>query len=155
MATTHLLARAVIRDDERVLVVRASGRSHTFLPGGHREAGEGMAECLRRELHEELGVRARVGPYLGGIEHRWTRNGEPQYEINHCFSVTVPDLPPEGSPTACEDHLSFAWVAVDRLEAVALQPAPLRDLLRTDAGTGTPWWASTLDETFDPRSGAP
>jgi len=155
MATIHLLARAVIRDDEQVLVVRASGRPHTFLPGGHREAGEGMAECLRRELYEELGVRARVGPYLGGVEHRWTRNGEPQYEINHCFSVTVSDLPSEDSPTAREDHLSFAWVAVDRLDAVALQPAPLRTLLTTDAGTEAPWWASTLDETTDTQSGVP
>lgn len=50
MAAPHILARAVIRDDGQVLVVWADSQSHTFLPGGHREEGEGLEQCLRREL---------------------------------------------------------------------------------------------------------
>jgi 8-oxo-dGTP pyrophosphatase MutT (NUDIX family) len=154
MPTTHLLARAVIRDDDHVLVVQADGQSHTFLPGGHREVGEGLDACLRRELREELGVKARVDTYLGGVEHQWRRNGEPQYEINHCFAVTVSSLTADATPTAEEEYLSFAWTPVDRLDEAALEPAPLRDLLADGQAPRTPWWASTLPRSVADPSGA-
>lgn len=154
MSTTHLLARAVLRDDDHVLVVRADGQSHTFLPGGHREAGEGLTECLRRELHEELGVQARIGAYLGGVEHQWRRNGEQQYEVNHCFSVAVPDLAAPTPPPSEEDYLSFDWVPVDRLAAVELQPAPVRPMLAEDTATGRPSWGTTLTERAGGSSAA-
>lgn len=149
MPTTHLLARAVVRDAGHVLLVRADGQSHTFLPGGHVEAGEGLAVCLRRELREELGVTASVGRYRGAVEHRWRRNGTPQYELNHCFAVKAPALTADEAPDAREGYLTFGWVPAKRnaLAEVDLQPTPLRRLLASDESTATPWWASTLDKT--------
>lgn len=146
MATTHLLARAVICDAGHVLLVRADDQPHTFLPGGHVEDREGMAACLRRELREELGVRATVGTYRGVVEHRWRRDGERQYELNHCFAVDVPALTAETAPPAREDYLTFEWVPAERkaLVEAALQPVPLRRLLAVDEGEAA-WWASTLD----------
>lgn len=143
MATTHLLARALIRRRNRLLVVRAEGQSHTFLPGGHVEDGEGLTECLRREFREELGVESEVGRYRGVVEHRWHRDGAPQYELNHCFSVEAAALPDE-APEAAEEYLSFEWAPVDALDTVDLQPAPLRSLLAT-GGPDSPWWATTLN----------
>ena len=142
MATTHLLARAVVRRGDRLLVVRAEGQSHTFLPGGHVEDGEGLEDCLRRELREELGVAAAVGRYLGAVEHRWRRDGTPQYELNHCFATEAPAVA-DDAPAAREDYLSFAWAPVGALDEAALQPAPLRRLL-ADGNGAAPWWASTL-----------
>lgn len=143
MSTTHLLARAIIRRDDRVLVVRADGQTHTFLPGGHVEDGEGLATCLRRELQEELGVESTVGAYRGVVEHRWHRDGTPQYELNHCFAVEAPAVPDQ-APTAEEGYLSFEWATADALDSVDLQPAPLRRLLAPNAPEA-PWWATTLD----------
>jgi 8-oxo-dGTP diphosphatase len=40
-------------------------------PGGKREAGETMAECLRRELREELGIEAKIGREVWRTEHRY------------------------------------------------------------------------------------
>lgn len=147
MPTTHLLARAVIRDAGHVLLVRAQGQPHVFLPGGHVEDGEGMTECLRRELREELGVTAPVGRYRGTVEHRWWREGTRQYELNHCFAVDVPTLSVDVAPDAREGYLTFGWVPANQnaLADVGLQPAPLRRLLSTDDAS-TPWWESTLDE---------
>lgn len=147
MPITHLLARAVIRKNEHVLVVQAEGQSHTFLPGGHHEAGEGMESCLQRELDEELGVRATVERYLGAVEHDWTRNGQRQYEVNHCFEVAAPSLTLEKRPLPQEDYLTFAWVPVDALDDVSLQPPPLRSLLAGQSDPSESWWASTLDST--------
>ena len=143
MPTTHLLARAIIRRTDRVLVVRADGQSHTFLPGGHVEDGEGLEECLRRELREELGVDATVGRYRGVVEHRWQRDGTPQYELNHCFGVEAPALP-DTAPSAEEGYLSFEWAPADALDTVDLQPAPLRRLLVDEARGDGSWWASTV-----------
>lgn len=145
MPTVHLLARAVIRENDCVLVVQADGQSHTFLPGGHREPGEKMTACLRRELREELAVEANVGCYLGGVEHAWRRKGEQQYEVNHCFSVAVPSLAAGTTPRAREEYLSFDWVPVAQLGSVSLEPAPLRNLLAGPVASEKPWWASTLE----------
>jgi len=146
MPTTHLLSRAVLRDAGRVLLVRAEGQSHTFLPGGHVEDGEGLTGCLRRELREELGVEASVGRYRGVVEHQWRRDGAHQYELNHCFAVTVPTLSAEAAPPAREEYLTFGWVPLteDALAEAALQPAPLRRLLPPGSEAAAPWWASTL-----------
>jgi ADP-ribose pyrophosphatase YjhB (NUDIX family) len=145
----------VIRRADRVLVVRAEGQPHTFLPGGHVEPGEGLTGCLRRELREELGVGARVGPYRGAVEHHWRRDGERHYEVNHCFAAEAPTLPGDEAPTAQEAHLSFRWAPVHALDTVDLQPAPLRRLLADGNGAAAPWWASTLPAGVEaPNPGA-
>lgn len=40
-------------------------------PGGKREAGESIEQCLRRELHEELGIEAEVGAELWRTAHSY------------------------------------------------------------------------------------
>jgi 8-oxo-dGTP diphosphatase len=45
-------------------------------PGGKREAGESIEACLRRELHEELGIEAEVGAEVWRTEHSYA-DGEP------------------------------------------------------------------------------
>ncbi len=40
---------------------RRNGVSFTKFPGGGLEMGEGLADCLQRELKEELGIEAEIG----------------------------------------------------------------------------------------------
>ncbi|AUG76439.1 NUDIX hydrolase [Kitasatospora sp. MMS16-BH015] len=48
------------------VVLCRDARGHWFLPGGTREAGEGVDSCLARELREEAGARLAGEPvWLG------------------------------------------------------------------------------------------
>ena len=70
----HVSAGILVRAGQVLACQRRADRSHPGkweFPGGKREAGETMAECLRRELREELGIEAEVGPELWRSEHTY------------------------------------------------------------------------------------
>ncbi|QDU97578.1 NUDIX domain-containing protein [Lignipirellula cremea] len=65
----------VVWRDEQFLVIRrsqfvAAPGAYCF-PGGGMEAGESEAEALAREIQEELGVAAILGPRLWASQTPW------------------------------------------------------------------------------------
>ena len=64
---------AVMERDGAVLICRRKNKDGSAgqweFPGGKLEAGETEAQCLVRELWEELGVSAAVGEKLGEASH--------------------------------------------------------------------------------------
>jgi 8-oxo-dGTP diphosphatase len=57
-----------------LLARRTEGRDLAGLwefPGGKREPGETAEEALARELHEELGIVAAIGPRVIAVPHRY------------------------------------------------------------------------------------
>lgn len=140
---THLLARAVLRHGDHVLLARTRGHSFTFLPGGHVDPGEGVRACLARELLEETGLVVTIGVLLGVVEHVWTDDtGREHYELNHVFETTHPTLTHQDAVRSREPHLSFEWAHVEALDDSQLQPFPVRRLI--EAG-GRVSFASTLE----------
>ncbi len=70
----HVSAGILVRNGKILACQRRPDQSHAGrweFPGGKREAGETMAECLRRELHEELGIEAEVGAELWRGAHAY------------------------------------------------------------------------------------
>jgi 8-oxo-dGTP diphosphatase len=58
-------AALIVRDGKLLVGQRKKGDSHEFkweFPGGKVERGETPADALARELEEELGIQARIGP---------------------------------------------------------------------------------------------
>ncbi len=146
-ARLHVLARAVVRQRGKILLARAKGFHNTFLPGGHLEPGESLRDCLRRELHEELGLRALVGAYLGVIQHTYEDAEGTHLELSHLFGVSFgasAKVCADGLVVSQEPHLTFVWAEQDRLAEYDLEPYPLRRLLKEAHTPPSALWASTL-----------
>jgi len=77
----HCLARAIIIEDDTILLAHEKQSPNTFLPGGHVEFGDSLISTIERELVEELGLECTVGQYLGAIEHSWSRDSVQHMEV--------------------------------------------------------------------------
>ena len=72
MAVLEVAAGVIIRGDTVLVCQRKADGSHPLkweFPGGKRQPGESLAECLRRELDEELAIAAKVGDELWRTRH--------------------------------------------------------------------------------------
>ena len=95
-------------------------------PGGKREPAETMAECLRRELREELGVEVDVQERVERITHAYPEKTV-QLEFYRC---TLRQGEPQ--PLGCA---ALRWITRDELPAIAFPPADARlleHLVRND-----------------------
>ena len=67
------VAIAIIRRGDAVLICRrpagGSFAGYWEFPGGKREAGESLPDCLAREVREELAISVRPCHALSPIEH--------------------------------------------------------------------------------------
>jgi 8-oxo-dGTP diphosphatase len=118
---------AVVIHDDAVLFVRRSPddyRGGTWeLPGGRREKGESVLDCLTREIGEETGLPVRsVDQYLGHFDYT---NARGRTSRQFVFTVT-PDKP---GPILLTEHDRYQWIrASDELPPTT---AELRNFLAT------------------------
>jgi 8-oxo-dGTP diphosphatase len=104
------VACAIIEFEGKVLCTQRSEAMIMPLkwefPGGKIDEGESPEECLKRELHEELGLEASVGQPLPATTHHYPS-----------FSVTL-------YPFICEilsgeitlhEHSAMVWLPVEEL----------------------------------------
>jgi 8-oxo-dGTP diphosphatase len=77
-ALRFVAAALIVRDREVLIGQRRLDQPMASLwefPGGKIEPGESAQEALVRELCEELGIRAEVGPAVTRIRHHYRRGG--------------------------------------------------------------------------------
>ena len=70
----QVVAALIIRDDKLLVCQRTKHQSMPLkweFPGGKVEPGEGAQDALYRELEEELGIRATIGPHVTTIRHTY------------------------------------------------------------------------------------
>src|SRR5687768_5312986 len=126
--------------DGRVLLHQAAGDDFWTLPGGRLEAMETASDALRREMREETALVVSVSRLLWIVENFFEYGGKRVHELLLCFEVTVPntvELQPEFRGTEAfretegSTELTFRWYPLDRLHTVRIEPAFLREALRT------------------------
>jgi 8-oxo-dGTP diphosphatase len=109
----------LIRDERgRYLITRRTAGSHLEglweFPGGKREVGESLEQCLRRELTEELGAEFTVGDRVETVTWRY-----PDKTIAlHFFRCRL-----AGGEIAPQEGQAHAWVEPGRLSDYAFPPA--------------------------------
>ena len=88
--TKQVVAALIVRADEILCCQRTEHQALPLkweFPGGKIEAGETPEEALRRELEEELGIRAEIGREITRVLHTYL-NGN---SVDLRFFVVEPD----------------------------------------------------------------
>ena len=119
----HAAIAVIERRDRYLIAQRLPGDirgGYWEFPGGTREAGESWSTCLRRELHEELGVSiATLTPF--GTTRLHDARGVLHLEVYRC---TIAGRP---RPLAAQ---ALRWVRSDQLDAYRFPPANRRIIAR-------------------------
>ena len=114
------VAAGVIAREGRYLITRRKPGTHLAglweFPGGKREAGESLEECLRREAREELGIEI-ADPAL----FRSFRYDYPEKSVELFFFRCVIKSG-EAQPIGCD---AIKWVRPDELLSFEFPPADL------------------------------
>lgn len=83
-ALRFVAAALIVRGDEVLVCQRKAGSAMGLkweFPGGKIEAGESAEQALVRELQEELGIRAELGPRVAHVRHNYRSGGAVDLEF--------------------------------------------------------------------------
>ena len=109
---------AVIRNDGRWLLAERLAGSHLErhweFPGGKIHAGETPAECIVREIHEELGVEVECLGELAVICHDYPEKSV-ELRFLECRILA-------GAPHGREGQ-AVGWFSLDEMAGLTLAPA--------------------------------
>jgi ADP-ribose pyrophosphatase YjhB (NUDIX family) len=119
--------------DDHVLLHRAESDDFWAMPGGRCHHGEASADAVRRELHEELGLKVGELRLLWFVENFFADVGVDYHELAFYYLYS---LPPD-SPLLAKDRehegregddlrLIFRWFPITALDRVPLYPTFLR-----------------------------
>jgi ADP-ribose pyrophosphatase YjhB (NUDIX family) len=111
----RLIVRALVVEDGRLLVNRHEDRLALF--GGRVERGERARAALVRELDEELGMQAEIGPLAFVLENIY----EDRHELGLYYQVKrLSSLAGRGA------NFRPAWLPLAEVAGSRLLPAALR-----------------------------
>ncbi len=126
------VAAGLIHRDGRYLIARRKAGVHLAgyweFPGGKREAGETLEECLQRELREELNVRVDIP-----VPYRIVRHEYPEKVVElHFFRCVI-----ESGEAEALDCAELRWVLPEEFSLFEFPPADgvILEALQRDART--------------------
>jgi len=126
----RIRAAAVVIREGRLLVMhrRRDGRSYAVLPGGGIEAGESVQAAVLRELHEETGLRGRVGALLPvPIDPE----APALYLTVQASGAELVLGGPERERADPQNDYRPAWVPLAEVDALELVPETAREAVRS------------------------
>ena len=109
----------VLLDGDRVLLVRRGRpplQGQWTIPGGGVEVGETLREAALRELQEETGLSADIGPIVEVVE-RITPGTDPARPRYHYVIIDFLGTAPVGELRASSDADEARWVPLCELSA--------------------------------------
>jgi 8-oxo-dGTP diphosphatase len=119
-ALRFVAAGLIVRGDEVLICQRRPDQPMALqweFPGGKIEAGETAEEALARELDEELGIKATIGPKVTHIRHNYRHGGavDLQFFAVHEFSGELQNrIFQQLRWTKLEELAGYDFLAADR-----------------------------------------
>ena len=129
-------AAVIWADDGRLLIAQRLaddmlGGMWEF-PGGKQEPGESLAECLRREIREELGIEIEVGELLATVQHAYSH-----FRITlHAFYCRLRDAPSASRQPQALECADWRWVRLDELSRFPFSVADQRIIAALKSAQG-------------------
>jgi 8-oxo-dGTP diphosphatase len=117
-------AALIVRGDEILIGQRRPNQPMALkweFPGGKIEAGESPQQALARELDEELGITATIGPFVTHIRHNYRHGGAVDLQFFAVREFTGEIV----------NHIyhQFRWVRLEELSSYEFLAAD-RELIR-------------------------
>lgn len=133
---------ALIRSNGHLLIHRGTTDPFWSLPGGRVEFQEATTETLAREIEEEIGCGAAIGPLRFVVENFFMLDGRSVHEVGFYYETELlHPLPFHESEVVhrCRDgstDLEFRWIrpTATMLDEYDLKPFPLRALIAGMSG---------------------
>jgi 8-oxo-dGTP diphosphatase len=119
-ALRYVAAALIVRGNEVLICQRRPDQPMALqweFPGGKIEAGESAEQALARELDEELGIKAVIGPLVTRIRHNYRHGGavDLQFFAVHEFSGELENrIFQQFRWTRLEELESYDFLAADR-----------------------------------------
>lgn len=127
--------RAIIEQDEKILILCVNDADYYHLPGGHVEIGETSAQALLREIQEEVGIEVTLEKSVIVNEQFYNKKdtnnhsviiyylAKPKDKIKTQNSVRIE----QGRTKMIKNELR--WVTRDELKNIDLRPTLIKDLI--------------------------
>lgn len=119
-ALRFVAAALILRGGEILIGQRRADQPMALLwefPGGKIEAGESPEQALARELSEELGIKAEIGPPVTRIRHNYRHGGavDLQFFTVHEFAGEIDNqIYNQVRWVKIEDLTGYDFLAADR-----------------------------------------
>jgi len=120
----RIAAAIILDEDGRMLLVRKRGTQVFMQPGGKLEPGESAAECLVRELKEELGLAVDAASLDWVGRFGAPAANEPGHHVD-CDVFRVSSI---GVVTAAAEIEEARWFSRELLSTVPLAPLTAMNL---------------------------
>ncbi len=132
-------ARAVVVRDGRLLAITMRDRQGDFfiLPGGGQRHGETLANTLRRETSEEIGVALDPGPLLYvreyiGRNHTFAHEHRHFHQVEMVFRCVLPpgQEPHAGAAGRDNRQVGVTWLDLAQFDEYRFFPSFLKKCVR-------------------------
>jgi len=94
------VAGLIVDDEGRALIIQRRDNGHWEPPGGIPEHGETIEDGLRREVHEETGLKVEPGPLTGVYQNMyatsWPSSSDAPPQVA-CSARAMRPQPSDGS----------------------------------------------------------
>ncbi|MCM1404009.1 MAG: NUDIX domain-containing protein [Prevotella sp.] len=131
----HYCVRAIIKQDEKILMLCVNDAEYYHLPGGHVKIGETSENALRREIKEEVGFDINIDKLVIVNEQFYHKKDSAHHAIIFYY-VASPKSKVSTENRICMEQgrtklikNELRWVTLHELKNLDMRPERIKNLI--------------------------